>query len=705
MKHLPVLQLQTQGAFTIDPLYCCTVYLKGNTRSVDIYRELSRLNPRQEEAVMHTDGPLLILAGAGSGKTRVITMRTAYLIHKGVPAGSVMAVTFTNKAAREMQSRVKTMVKRGSEAPVISTFHSLCLRILRQEIEQLGYKKDFTIYDTSEQVSLLRKIMSDIKFPDSSFKPEAVLERISRTKNDFTMPDGPDTDDPVEDASSYIYPRYLEALKAMNALDFDDLLVLTLRLFREYPDVLEKYREQYRYIMVDEYQDTNRVQYDFIKLLAGDSRNLCVVGDDDQSIYGWRGADLGNILDFEKDFPGALIVRLEQNYRSFGHILKAANGVIKNNRKRMEKSLWTERGDGPKVNIFRASDTEDEAGWIADRILMLMNEKKLPPEDIAVIYRANILSRPFEEALRTKRIPYSVVGGTSYFNRREIMDLSAYLKIMANPADNMSLLRAVSVPKRGLGSKAIGALADYAHSNSTDILDAMGQAERIPALGRRAAASATGFYELICRYRDRFQQGTDMGGTLSDLIEDIDYKDHIIRLYKSPEAGFRRMENIDGFIDSLRRYESARKESTLQGFLENMALTDLLDEKEEKGGQGVTLISFHSAKGLEFPVIFIAGTEEEILPHKKSVHTDGGVEEERRLFYVGITRAMKELFITFTGHRRKYGKEVQSVPSRFIDELPEDAVRNLDRFVETDPENDRAYVKKLYEEFMAKFSD
>ncbi|MDH4028928.1 MAG: UvrD-helicase domain-containing protein, partial [Nitrospirota bacterium] len=507
---------------------------------MDIYKAISRLNPRQKEAVMHTEGPLLILAGAGSGKTRVITMRTAYLIYKGANAGSVLAVTFTNKAANEMRERVRSMMKEMKGRPVISTFHSLCLRILRREIEHLGYRKDFTIYNTSEQVSLMRNIMADIKFHEKSFKAESVLEIISRTKNDFRDPVASVSDDPLEDASALLYPRYLEALRSMNALDFDDLLILTLRLFMEHPAVLEKYREKFRYIMIDEYQDTNRVQYNFIKLLAGKRKNLCVVGDDDQSIYGWRGADISNILDFEKDFPGTVTIRLEQNYRSFGHILNAANGVIKNNRKRMEKSLWTDRGEGPKVNVFKASDTEDEAEWVADRISMLKDDKNIPYEDIAVIYRANIFSKPFEEALRGKRIPYSVVGGTSYFERKEIMDLAAYLKIISNPSDDMSLLRAVNAPKRGLGHSTLGAFSEFARSNSISLLEAFGKADEVAGAGQKAAASAGELYRLISRYRDIFNTGRNMGGTLKALVDEIDYRDYIIRLYKTPEAAFRR---------------------------------------------------------------------------------------------------------------------------------------------------------------------
>jgi superfamily I DNA/RNA helicase len=672
---------------------------------VDIYRDIARLNPRQKEAVMHSEGPLLILAGAGSGKTRVITTRTAHLIEKGIKPSSILAVTFTNKAAREMKRRVSSMVKKGKGRPIISTFHSLCLRILRREIEPLGYKKDFTIYSTSEQVSLMRNILSEVKFYDKSFKPEAVLEKISMTKNDFSPSEPVDEDDPVEIASELLYPKYREALKTMNALDFDDLLLLTLQLFRENPLVLEKYRKLYKYIMVDEYQDTNRIQYDLIKLLAGERGNLCVVGDDDQSIYGWRGADIGNILNFEKDFPGTLTVRLEQNYRSFDNILKAANGVIKNNKERMEKSLWTDLGEGPKVNIFKAVDTDDEAEWVAGRIAMLKEAKNVAYEKVAIIYRANIFSKHFEEALRMQQIPYTVVGGTSYFERKEVMDISAWLKIIANPSDGMSLMRAVNAPKRGLGPSALGKLSEFAQSSSIDLLEALGRAKEVEGLKPGAAASAEEMHRIVSYYRERFLTGRKMDRTLTDLIEEINYKDYIIKLYKTPEAAYRRIENLDAFVESINHYESVERDPSIQGFLETMALTDLIKDKDEKVSSGVTLISFHSSKGLEFPVVFIAGTEEEILPHRKSIDADGGIEEERRLFYVGITRAMKELFITYTGHRKKYGKEVPSVPSRFLYEIPENVSQEVERFEKMEPEEEEAYVKNLYDNFMAKMKD
>ncbi len=670
---------------------------------MDIYARLSRLNPRQREAVMHTEGPLLILAGAGSGKTRVITLRTAYLIQTGVRPGSVLAVTFTNKAAREMKERVRSILGGGNASPVVSTFHSLCLRILRREIEHIGYRRDFTVYDTSEQLSLVRTLLSDVRFHDKSFKAEAVLERINRAKNGLSAPvaDG----EPVDEAAAMIHPKYTESLESMNVLDFDDLLLLALRLFREHPEVLDRYRERFRYLMVDEYQDTNRVQYELIKILAGQRRNLCVVGDDDQSIYGWRGADIGNILDFEKDFPGTVTVRLEQNYRSSGNILRAANGVISNNERRMEKTLWTERDDGPKVNVFKASDTEDEADWVVGRISMIMFERGIPAEDIAVIYRANTLSRPFEEALRRRRIPYSVVGGTGYFERKEVKDLTAWLKIIANPSDDQSLLRAAGAPKRGIGPSALVRLAEHARSGAGSLLDAFGRAASIEGLSREAAASAEELSGIVSRYRKAFMEGGGMGRALEALIEEIGYKDYILRLYKTPEAAFRRLENIEGLVESITHYETAEDGSSLHGFLETLALTDLLQEKEERGGRGVTLISFHSSKGLEFPVVFIVGAEEEIMPHRKSVESAEGVEEERRLFYVGMTRAMDELYITYAGRRSKYGKARPAVASRFIEEIPEEAVSRIERFEETDPEQEKAYVKRLCADLRSRLED
>jgi superfamily I DNA/RNA helicase len=646
---------------------------------------ISRLNPRQREAVLHIDGPLLILAGAGSGKTRVITNRVAYLISQGVPSESVLAVTFTNKAAREMRERVMAMLRgNGSKPPFISTFHSLCLYILRREIDKLGYRRDFTIYDTSDQHSLLRNILTEIKFEDKTFKPENIMERISMAKNEMPAAKSKKQAEPddLEIISDAVYPRYREAMRTLNALDFDDMLLLTTELFRNHPDLLKKYQKRFQYIMVDEYQDTNRVQYNLMKMLSGPKRNLCVVGDDDQSIYGWRGANLGNILDFEKDFPGTVVVRLEQNYRSFGHILQAANGVIKNNTLRMEKSLWTERDLGPKVNVFKADDNDDEAQWVADRIELIKFENRAKYDDIAIIYRANLFSRPFEEALRKKRVPYTVVGGTSYFDHREIKDLASYLKICANHKDDLSLLRIVNIPRRGLGPAALGKLVEFSKNNSMSLLDACRRAGEVSDLNDKIKHAAIDLAALLDRYTERFKDSKNMSKAFRSLIEEINYRDYLHELHKNPQAALKRIEAYEDFISSLAHYESNEQSPSLHGFLEALALTDMLEAKDEKASFGVTLISMHSSKGLEFPVVFIVGVEEDIIPHRKSA---GDVEEERRLFYVGITRAMKELYITYTGHRQKYGKNVPSNPSRFLEEIPEEVIERVTRFQDEDP--------------------
>ena len=653
---------------------------------LDLKSALLRLNPRQREAVEQTEGPLLILAGAGSGKTRVITLRAAYLLSSGIQSEAVLAVTFTNKAANEMKERVVSMLQSKGKSPMISTFHSLCLTILRKEIHLLGYRRNFTIYDTSEQLSVLRNLLSDIRAYGRTFKPEAIMEKISSQKNAFASSGSADD---LESFAGVVYPRYQELLKSMNALDFDDLLLLTLRLFREHPSVLQKYQDRFRYIMVDEYQDTNTVQYELIKMLAGEKKNLCVVGDDDQSIYSWRGANLSNILNFEKDFPGTVIVRLEQNYRSTGNILQAANSVINNNRKRMAKSLWSDGSTGALVNVYKAIDSEKEARWVADRISLIRYEQNSAYENFVILYRANIFSKPFEEALRINRIPYTVVGGTSYFERKEVKDLAAYLKVIANPHDDMSLLRAANAPKRGLGPTTISRFADFEKEHSLSLFEAFRRNSEVPGLGKIVTDSVTSFTELIDRYTILFQKPGEMAKALKDLTEEISYKNYIYELYKTPEAAVRRIENVDGFIQSLSHYETTNESPSLPGFLETLALTDLSQEKTEKSF-GVTLTSFHSAKGLEFPVVFIAGLEENILPHRKSIDTDGEFEEERRLFYVGITRAMKELYLTYTGHRIKYGKRLPSVPSRFLDEIPDNLLKRIDTNEEEDPdENER----------------
>jgi len=672
-----------------------------------ISHEIHRLNPRQKEAVLYTEGPLLVLAGAGSGKTKVITMRVAHLIDKGVSSDEVLAVTFTNKAAREMRERVSSMLKGKIDSlPVISTFHSLCMRILRKEIEHIGYRKDFTIYDTSDQLSLVRNLMSDVKVLDKSVKVESVMERISWAKNGMNASkdiEDSETDD-VGALSRSLYSRYQEAMKAFNAVDFDDLLLLTLKLFREHPEVLERYVDRFRYIMVDEYQDTNSIQYQFIRMLAGERMNLCVVGDDDQSIYGWRGADIGNILSFEKDFAGAKVVRLEQNYRSFGYILKAANGVIKNNSKRMGKSLWTERGLGPKIKLSPCADKESEAQQVAERISIIRYEKKRKFDDFAIIYRANLLSRPFEEALRKERIPYTVIGGTSYFERKEIKDLAAYLKVIANPADDLSLLKISNTPRRGLGATTLEKLANFAREEGISLFDAFKRAGELENINEKLAFKVLEFAALLENLMAPFKCKGKMTGAIKELIREIGYKDYLFEVYKTVEVAARKIENVESFTESLSQYELEEPESTLQGFLEAMALTDMEESKEDES-YGVTLISLHSSKGLEFPVVFLVGMEDGILPHKKSIFTEGGLDEERRLCYVGITRAMEELYISHTDFRSKYGKDEPSTPSRFIDEIPDEVLERENDSQLADPDDSDKKAKAFFANIHAMLGD
>jgi DNA helicase-2/ATP-dependent DNA helicase PcrA len=445
--------------------------------------------------------------------------------------------------------------------------------------------------------------------------------------------------------------------------------------------------------MVDEYQDTNYTQYQLVQLLAGQRKNLCVVGDDDQSIYGWRGANLGNILNFEHDFPGAHVVRLEQNYRSCRNILHAANSVIKHNKKRMKKTLWSAKKEGSKINIFLAEDADDEAQWVADRIELLKFEQNISYNDIAIIYRTNLFSRPFEEALRRKRIPYSVIGGMSYFDHREIKDLAAYLKICANPCDDISLLRIVNIPKRGLGPGSIRKLTAFAKDQKITLLDACRHANEISDLAEQPRKNAAKLAHLIDHFTGQFATNKGMGATFRSLINEINYRDHLHELYKNPQTLIKRIDDYEDFISSLAKYEDSNSSPTLHGFLETIALSDMVEPKEDKSSYGVTLISIHSSKGLEYPIVFIVGVEEGILPHKKSA---SDIEEERRLFYVGITRAMSELYITHTSHRTKYGKVDPSTPSRFLEEISLEITRKLNRFTDDETEDTDATADKFF---------
>jgi DNA helicase-2/ATP-dependent DNA helicase PcrA len=657
---------------------------------MNLQEDINQLNPMQKKAVLNTEGPMLVLAGAGSGKTSVITVRTAHLLNLGTSPLNVLAVTFTNKSAQEMKKRVSSLLGRGnSKGLMVSTFHSLCLSILRHNAKHIGYKNNFSIFDTSDQLSVIRNILSDMKFVDKNFKADSILEKISLMKNSdpYNQKNPLSLRDELYDVIEILYPRYVETVKTLNAMDFDDLLVNTLKLFKEFPEILEKYSNIYRYIMVDEYQDTNTIQYELIKQLSRPRENLCVVGDDDQSVYAWRGANPGNILNFEKDYPEAVVIRLEQNYRSTGNILKVANSVIKHNIKRMEKTLWTDKGEGAKVYIMKGKDEMDEAEWIAQRIATLSMEKNLPHESFAIMYRANIFSKLFEAELRNLKIPYTVIGGTSYFDRKEIRDIVAYLKLIANPDDAVSLLRIANIPRRGLGNTAIIHLKEYAEANNISLFTAFQSAP----IDAKAAKKALEFTELITHYKDIFSSGKDLHTALASLIKEINYNDYVYSLYKSNAIALKRIENVDGFIETVERF-SSNGAISLSELLEKLALNDNPFESKE-AAVGVTLISLHSAKGLEFPVVFIAGIEDGIIPHKKSVIITGGLEEERRLFYVGVTRAMNLLFLTYTSYRKKFGKSSPSMTSVFIDELPKSAIKYINRNEEDNAIEDDAAVK------------
>ncbi|HDZ62639.1 MAG TPA: ATP-dependent DNA helicase Rep [Nitrospirae bacterium] len=661
------------------------------------------LNPAQKEAVTTTEGPLLVLAGAGSGKTRVITARSAYLIYKGVPSASIVAVTFTNRAAREMRERITALLRKSrSNPPTVSTFHSLCLQILRKEMKHIGLRKNFTIYSASEQAALLKNLLLDISVYNKQFKPEVILERIGRLKNSFTSPEDMDSteDDPLSIIVARAYPEYQKTLRTMNAVDFDDLLLLVIELFRKVPGILDEYRERFRYIMVDEYQDTNRVQYTLLKLLAGKRKNLCVVGDDDQSVYSWRGANLGNILDFEDDFKGTKVIRLEQNYRSMGNILEAANSLITKNSRRMEKSLWTSEGAGPTIKIMKALDGEGEAVFVVSKILHLINSKKLSCEDFAIIYRANVFSRLFEVELRRKKIPYTVIGGTSYFDRKEVKDLAAYMKIILNRYDDVNLLRIANLPRRGIGITSIGKLHDHAGNKNIPLIDAFSNASGMEGINEKTASKADALANMLKRYRSAFLKGKGMAKLLSGLIEEIGFHEHIRNFYKTDDVAVKRIDNVNAFVESLKYYEENEKSPSLQGFIETLALDDKPEKEQEKSG--VTLVSLHSSKGLEFPVVFIVGVEEDMIPHSKSLDDEGGLEEERRLMYVGITRAMRELFLTYTACRIKYGTKTVSSPSQFIAEMPDEIIEHIEtECADEEASAEEIDIKEEYEKVMA----
>ena len=658
-------------------------FIGEQERSMSIY---DTLNKPQREAVLHTDGPLLILAGAGSGKTRVLTHRIAYLIdERGVNPWNILAITFTNKAAEEMRQRVDSLVSFGAESIWVSTFHSACVRILRRFIDRLGYDNRFTIYDTDDQKTLMKEVCRKVDIDTKVYKERNLLAAVSSAKNEMILPDEFELNaggDFGQLKIAKVYREYEAQLKANNALDFDDLLVKTVQLLETQPDVLEYYQERFRYIMVDEYQDTNTVQFRLVRLLAGKYRNLCVVGDDDQSIYKFRGANIRNILDFEHEFPDAHVVRLEQNYRSTGNILNAANGVIRNNRNRKEKTLWTDNGDGEKIQLRQFDTAFDEAEYIAEDIKKEVQEGA-SYNDSAVLYRTNAQSRLFEEKFIAMNIPYKIVGGINFYARREIKDLLAYLKTVDNGQDDLAVRRIINVPKRGIGLTTINRIQESADERGIGFYEALLAPDLIPGVGR-SASKLDSFAALI-----EYFKGQTEKESITDLLREIIEKTGYVESLEAEDKveAESRIENIDELVNKAAAYEEdcqdRGEEASLSGFLEEVALVadiDSLDEDQDY----VVLMTLHSAKGLEFPHVYLAGMEDGLFPSYMTITSDDNedLEEERRLCYVGITRAEEKLTLTCARRRMVRGETQFNKMSRFIKEIPMELIDTGNRKIE-----------------------
>ncbi|HAP7017386.1 TPA: DNA helicase PcrA [Enterococcus faecium] len=641
---------------------------------------LNGMNPRQKEAVLHTDGPLLLMAGAGSGKTRVLTHRIAYLIEeKEVNPWNILAITFTNKAAKEMKERVNAILASGGEDVWVSTFHSMCVRILRRDVDFIGYNRNFTIIDSSEQLTLMKRILKELNIDPKKYDPRSILGTISQAKNslqtpqDFAKMQG----SYYEEIAAKCYAAYQKELQYNQCMDFDDLIMNTIRLFEEHPDSLTYYQNKFHYIHVDEYQDTNHAQYTLVNLLAGRFRNLCVVGDADQSIYGWRGADMQNILDFEKDYPDAAVILLEQNYRSTKNILSAANQVIENNSNRKPKNLWTENKEGNKITYYRADNERDETRFIVDRMQEEIRSNHRNYGDFAILYRTNAQSRVMEETLLKANIPYKMVGGHKFYDRKEIKDILAYLNVLANPQDSISFERIVNSPKRGIGPGSIEKLRSFASLHEWPLLEAAQNVD-LANIGGKAGQQLGAFGEMI-------QEVTQMISylTVTELTKEVlDRSGYLedLKIQNTLEAQAR-IENLEEFLTVTQEFDKQFEqqneedadapEEKLTVFLNDLALVSDIDNLEEDASQ-VTLMTLHAAKGLEFPVVFLIGLEEGVFPLSRALMEESELEEERRLAYVGITRAEEALYLTNAFSRTLYGRTQYNRPSRFVEEIDQE---------------------------------
>lgn len=645
--------------------------------------DLSNLNPPQREAVRCIAGPLLVLAGAGSGKTRVIVHRIAWMIQQGIPARSILAMTFTNKAAAEMRERVGTLISaRRAKELTVGTFHAFGLQLLRAEHGALGYPRQFTIADAGDQAALIKRAMREVKIDDRSFDHRRVLALISLAKGEGIQPGEPLKKEGAQTLhgedydliAEEVYPRYEQALRAMAMVDFDDLIGLPIRLLRENEELRSRYQDRLRYLLVDEYQDTNRAQLELLKLLGLPRGNICAVGDDDQAIYGWRGAEVENILRFQRHFPGATEIRLEQNYRSYGAILDCANAVIAKNEDRKPKALFTDRGLGEKVRVVACPDDESEARYVVGKLRSSIASGR-KPGDHAILYRTNLQARIYEESLRAEGIAYEVVGGTEFFDRREVKDLLAYLRLFVNNADEVSLLRVVNFPARGIGDATMEKVRHRATVSAMPLLEALRTAaagSAWPEVGS-AASRIQAFVELVDRYTARLRAGEAASALARELIDEVDLKGAVMAQSASAEAAARRIGLLDETLVSLERFERREgKKGTLSQYLAQLTL-DRQDDERILPTERVVMMTLHAAKGLEFPVVFLVGLEEDLLPHKGIQGAPQDLAEERRLAYVGITRAREQLYMLRCAFRVSRGREVPRTPSRFLDDLPDHA--------------------------------
>ena len=637
---------------------------------------LTGLNKEQQQAVQHTEGPLLILAGAGSGKTKVLTVRIAHLLAQGVNPYEILAITFTNKAAKEMKSRVEGLVGDVANRIWLSTFHSFCAKFLRFELDNfLGYNSNFTIYDTSDSQAVIKAALKALNLDDKYYPVGSMIGAISDAKNKllFASDFRKQARDFYQEKVADVYEYYERELRKNNALDFDDLLLVAVKLLQSNEAVLDKYSKRFRYVMIDEYQDTNHAQYLLAKLLASHWKNIAVVGDADQSIYAWRGADIQNILDFEKDYPNCTSIKLEQNYRSTKIILDAANAVIENNEGRPKKNLWTDKTEGAKIQHFTAQSEHEEAAFIGDTIAKKHDIHGVPYGDMAILYRTNAQSRVLEEALIKRALPYTMVGGTKFYDRKEIKDVLAYLRVLYNPFDDLSLLRIINVPKRSIGATTVAKLQDYARANGTSLFMTLTQLHLVDTIKGKTKEKLEEFgiliFTLVAEMEDK---------TVLDILESIlDRTGYLAQLEESTDPQDQaRAENIGELLSVAKDFQDTNPNGTVEDFLEQVALVNDVDSFEQEESK-VTLMTLHAAKGLEFPIVFLGGLEEGLFPHSRTLMNPEEIEEERRLAYVGITRAEKELYISNATTRTVFGRTSSYLPSRFIDEIPEELVDGL----------------------------